>query len=79
MKVDDDAEDVVSTMKKYDVVVLPVVTEDGRLTGRITFDDVMDVMEEAEEGLPDGLGISGSRGLRRQRCCASHAPDCPGC
>ncbi len=50
VKVDDDAEDVVSKMKKYDVVVLPVVGEDGRLLGRITFDDVMDVMgEEADK------------------------------
>ena len=61
VKVDDDAEDVVSTMKKYDVVVLPVVTEDGRLTGRITFDDVMDVMEEeAEKDYQMASGISGS-------------------
>jgi len=48
-------------MKKYDVVVLPVVTEDGRLTGRITFDDVMDVMEEeAEKDYQMASGISGS-------------------
>lgn len=59
VKVDDDAEDVVSKMKKYDVVVLPVVGEDGRLLGRITFDDVMDVMgEEADKDYQLASGIS---------------------
>jgi len=46
-------------MKKYDVVVLPVVDDEGHLVGRITFDDVMDVMtEEAEEDYQLASGIS---------------------
>ena len=59
VKVDTDAEDVVNLMKKYDVVVLPVVDSDDRLVGRITVDDVMDVMtEEATEDYQLASGIS---------------------
>lgn len=59
VRVDTDAEEVVNLMKKYDVVVLPVVDKDGRLAGRITFDDVMDVMqEEATEDYQLASGIS---------------------
>lgn len=59
VKATDDVEDVVQLMKKYDVVVLPVVNEEGHLVGRITFDDVMDVMtEEATEDYQLASGIS---------------------
>lgn len=59
VRVDTDAEEVVNLMKKYDVVVLPVVDKDGRLVGRITVDDVMDVMqEEATEDYQLASGIS---------------------
>jgi len=52
-------EEVVNLMKKYDVVVLPVVDDEGRLIGRITFDDVMDVMtEEASEDYQLASGLS---------------------
>lgn len=52
-------EEVVNLMKKYDVVVLPVVDDQERLIGRITFDDVMDVMtEEATEDYQLASGIS---------------------
>ena len=47
-----DQEDVASIVQKYDLVSLPVVDDFGRLVGRITVDDVMDVLtEEAEEDL----------------------------
>lgn len=59
VKATDDVEDVVNLMKKYDVVVLPVVDDGGHLIGRITFDDVMDVMaEEATEDYQLASGIS---------------------
>lgn len=52
-------DEVVNLMKKYDVVVLPVVDDQERLIGRITFDDVMDVMtEEAAEDYQLASGIS---------------------
>jgi magnesium transporter len=44
--VDVDQEQVVQIFKKYDLVTLPVVDKDERLVGRITVDDVVDVMEE---------------------------------
>lgn len=40
------AEDVAKLMEKYDLVVVPVVDEQKRLLGRITVDDVMDVVRE---------------------------------
>lgn len=42
-------EEVASMMKKYDLVVLPVVDGIGRLAGRITIDDVVDVIQEEAE------------------------------
>ncbi|MFU8812302.1 MAG: magnesium transporter [Balneolaceae bacterium] len=33
-------------LSKYDLIALPVMDEDGKLVGIITFDDVMDVLEE---------------------------------
>lgn len=39
-------EEVASIMKKYDLVVIPVVDSIGRLVGRITIDDVVDVIQE---------------------------------
>jgi len=41
-----DLEEVSNIMQKYDLVVLPVVNEEGQLIGRITIDDVMDVVKE---------------------------------
>jgi magnesium transporter len=47
-----DQEDVARVFRKYDLVTVPVVDPDGRLVGRITVDDIMDVMhEEAEEDI----------------------------
>jgi magnesium transporter len=47
-------------MEKYDIVALPVVDELGRLQGRITIDDVVDVIrEEAEKDYALASGISG--------------------
>jgi len=41
-------EDVAEIIQKYDLVVLPVVDSLGRLVGRITVDDVVDVMREEQ-------------------------------
>src|ERR1700757_714855 len=40
--------DVAEIMQKYDLVVVPVVDTIGRLVGRITIDDVVDVIREEE-------------------------------
>lgn len=44
--VDQDQEEVARLFKKYDLISLPVTDDADRLVGRITIDDVMDVMEE---------------------------------
>ncbi len=50
IKANQKGEEVASIMNKYDLVVLPVVDELGRLIGRITIDDVVDfIKEEAEK------------------------------
>jgi len=44
--VDMDQEEVASLFARYDEFTLPVVDAQGRLVGRITVDDIIDVMEE---------------------------------
>lgn len=52
-------DEVSKLMEKYDIVVIPVVDDLGRLLGRITIDDVVDVMiEEAERDYQLASGIS---------------------
>jgi len=59
VKVDVDAEDVSNIMDKYDLVALPVVDSIGRLVGRITIDDVVDIIrEEAEKDYQLASGIT---------------------
>ncbi|MGD9162007.1 MAG: magnesium transporter [Desulfobacteraceae bacterium] len=41
-----DQEEVAQLVKKYDLVAIPVVDEYNRLVGRITHDDIIDVLEE---------------------------------
>ena len=56
---DEEAEEVGDIMDKYDLVVLPVVDEDGVLQGRITIDDVVEVIkEEAEKDYQMASGIT---------------------
>ncbi|MBN1598895.1 MAG: magnesium transporter [Bacteroidales bacterium] len=52
-------EEVAAVMEKYDLVALPVVDSIGRLMGRITIDDVVDVIkEEAEKDYQMIAGIT---------------------
>ncbi|MDZ7331425.1 MAG: magnesium transporter [candidate division KSB1 bacterium] len=54
-----DQEHVANIARRYDLVSIPVVDKLGRLTGRITFDDVADVMEEeASEDIQRMAGIT---------------------
>jgi magnesium transporter len=41
-----DQEEVARLVKKYDLVAIPVVDQNQRLVGRVTHDDIMDVVEE---------------------------------
>mgnify|MGYP001095047834 CR=1 FL=1 len=49
VKTDTTSEEVANIMDKYDLVALPVVDQLGRLVGRITIDDVVDVIREEAE------------------------------
>ena len=44
--VDMDQEEVARIFQKYDILSAPVVEADGSLLGRITIDDIMDIVEE---------------------------------
>ncbi len=44
--VNTDQEEVASIMRKYDLVSVPVVDENDRIVGKISFDDIADIMEE---------------------------------
>jgi magnesium transporter len=46
VKVTDSQEESAELLSKYDLIAIPVQDEDERLLGIITFDDVMDVLEE---------------------------------
>jgi magnesium transporter len=53
-----DQEEVANIFKKYNIVSLPVVDDEGRLLGRITADDVIDVItEEASEDIYRFAGV----------------------
>lgn len=59
VNVNEDVEDVARIMQKYDLEAIPVVDEIGRLVGRITIDDIVDVIkEEAEKDYQMAAGIS---------------------
>ena len=58
-RADASSEEVANIMQKYDLVALPVVDSIGRLIGRITIDDVVDVIrEEAEKDYQMVSGIT---------------------
>jgi magnesium transporter len=56
---DETVEEVASIMQKYDFVALPVLSKANELIGRITIDDVVDIIqEEAEKDYQMASGIS---------------------
>lgn len=60
VNVHDDVEDVAKVMAKYDLEAIPVVDENMILLGRITIDDIVDVMkEEADKDYQLAAGITG--------------------
>ena len=58
VKTDTSTEEIANLMNKYDLIILPVVNENQELLGRITIDDVIDVVkEEAEKDYQMASGI----------------------
>ena len=59
VNVHEKAEDVALIMQKYDLEAIPVVDDDYKLMGRITIDDIVDVIkEEAEKDYQLAAGIT---------------------
>jgi len=57
--VDDSGEEVAKIMSKYDLEAIPVVDDQKQLQGRITIDDIVDLIkDEAEEDYLLAAGIS---------------------
>ena len=69
--VDMDQEEVARLIKQYDLSALPVIDHAGKLVGRVTADDVIDVIEE--EASEDIFRLAGSddADLDRQSALAS--------
>jgi len=57
VKADTDQEEVAKLLSQYNLTSIPVVNDDLVLLGRVTFDDVIDVLED--ENTEDILKISG--------------------
>lgn len=59
VNVNERPEEVAKIMSKYDLEAIPVIDEIGRLVGRITIDDIIDVIREvAEKDYQLAAGIS---------------------
>ena len=59
VNVNDTAEHVASIMQKYDLGAIPVVDKNQKLLGRITIDDIVDLIkEEAEKDYQLAAGIT---------------------
>ncbi|WP_370390116.1 magnesium transporter [uncultured Winogradskyella sp.] len=59
VNVHDDVEDVAKVMAKYDLEAIPVVDDNQTLLGRITIDDIVDVLkEEADKDYQLAAGIT---------------------
>ncbi|GGH45239.1 magnesium transporter MgtE [Mangrovimonas yunxiaonensis] len=57
--VDEDVEEVARVMQKYDLEAIPVIDQNKTLLGRITIDDIVDVIrEEADKDYQLAAGIS---------------------
>ncbi|MCH2176591.1 MAG: magnesium transporter [Lentisphaeria bacterium] len=56
---DEDQEDIANKFRKYNLWVVPVVDEELKLVGRITVDDILDVVqEENDEDIAKLIGVS---------------------
>jgi magnesium transporter len=56
--VNDDQEDVAHLLSQYDLSAIPVIDDEGCIVGRVTVDDVIDVIEE--EASEDIFRLAGS-------------------
>jgi magnesium transporter len=65
---DTDQEEVAQLATRYDLLAIPVLDEEGRLCGIVTYDDIVDVMrEEATEDFYKMAGTSDEEILYQER------------
>ena len=69
-----DQEQVAQLFTKYDLLALPVIDQDGRMIGIVTFDDAMDVMvDEATEDITKMAAINPSEKTYFETSVLQHA------
>ena len=69
-----DQEQVAQLFAKYDLLALPVIDQDGRMVGIVTFDDAMDVMvDEATEDITKMAAINPSEKTYFETSVLQHA------
>ena len=69
-----DQEQVAQLFTKYDLLALPVIDQDGRMVGLVTFDDAMDVMvDEATEDITKMAAINPSEKTYFETSVLQHA------
>lgn len=69
-----DQEQVAQLFTKYDLLALPVIDQDGRMVGIVTFDDAMDVMvDEATEDITKMAAINPSEKTYFEASVLQHA------
>ena len=69
-----DQEQVALLFTKYDLLALPVIDQDGRMVGIVTFDDAMDVMvDEATEDITKMAAINPSEKTYFETSVLQHA------
>lgn len=69
-----DQEQVAQLFTKYDLLALPVIDQDGRIVGIVTFDDAMDVMvDEATEDITKMAAINPSEKTYFETSVLQHA------
>lgn len=69
-----DQEQVAQLFTKYDLIALPVIDQDGRMVGIVTFDDAMDVMvDEATEDITKMAAINPSEKTYFETSVLQHA------
>lgn len=68
VQTDTDQEEVAQLATRYDLLAIPVLDEDGVLTGIVTYDDIVDVVrEEATEDIYKMAGTSDEEILYQER------------
>ncbi len=64
-RVDSDQEEAARQIEKYDLLALPIVTDDNELVGIVTHDDAVDIIrQEQSEDLEKLMAISGEHEVR---------------